>query len=155
MVKLPYVCKSYQSLDTEDQQRGPHNILLYAIFPLIKKYMNKNQQCICRPRILTYFLQSCYFLILMKMKKRVWGVDRKDDQVKCWAMCGEYWRCYPNPGIGRHNTRLDRKEQITINISEKTPINIGKNGYGGVQIKIIFFSVCWSTNYYHETENSK
>ena len=61
LVKLPYVCKSYQSLDTEDQQRGPHNILLYAIFPLIKKYMNKNQQCICRPRILTNFLQSCYF----------------------------------------------------------------------------------------------
>ena len=97
--------------------------------------MNKNQQCICRHRILINIL------ILMKMKKRV---DRKDDQVKCWAMCGEYWRCYPNPGIGRHNTRLDRKEQITINISEKTPINIGKNAYGGgggIQIRIIFFSL--------------
>ena len=71
-------------------------------------------------------------------------------------MCGEYWRCYPNPGIGRHNTRLDRKEQITINISEKTPINIAKNGYGGQESKSeLFFSVCWPTNYYHETENSK
>ena len=93
------------------------------------------------------------------MKKRVWGVDRKDDQVKCWAMCGEYWRCYPNPGIGRHNTRLDRKEQITINISEKTPINIGKNAYGGgggIQIRIIFSSsVFWPTNYHHETEKQQ
>ena len=83
------------------------------------------------PPHINLFSAILLFFNLNENEEEGVGVDRKDDQVKCWAMCGEYWRCYPNPGIGRHNTRLDRKEQITINISEKTPINIGKNGYWG------------------------
>ena len=35
-------------------------------------------------------------------------------------MCWEYWRCYPNPGIGRHNTVVAvGRENITINISQR------------------------------------
>ena len=42
--------------------------------------------------------------------------------MKYWgrAMCWEYWRCYPNPGIGRHNTVVAvGRENITINISHR------------------------------------
>ena len=50
-------------------------------------------------------------------------LTKYDAQVKYWArataagMCGEYWRCYPNPGIGRHNTlAVGRIENSTLQL---------------------------------------
>ena len=61
--------------------------------------------------------------VILILKDKIRYLRKYDAQVKylgrarASGMCGEYWRCYPNPGIGRHNTlAVGRIENSTLQL---------------------------------------